>query len=364
MIRLSHPLFTREDWERLWPILESGMLVQGDTVKTFEEGCASYLEVAGLVAVSSGTAALHLALKLLGVGPETDVVLPSFTWPSAANIAEQLGAEVRLVDICPDTLNLDCSLLPSAVTPRCRAVVPVHLFGLPLDHRQVTDRVDPRLVVEDAACAFGASDRHGRKAGTWGRIGCFSLHARKGLTTGEGGLITARDEADLEQLRLLRNHGLSVGDQGPVFVLPGLNYRMNELSAALGLGQLARFERAMATRRLIAATYLHLLVSMPHIVLPVGLSDPGHVYQSFTIILDETVSRRELLQRLSEKGVQAQVGTYAIHLQPYYAARYRFSPDAYPVSRWAHEKVVALPMHEQMNESDARRVVEVLDEIL
>jgi dTDP-4-amino-4,6-dideoxygalactose transaminase len=373
MIRLAHPRFLEADLDRLRPILRSGRLVQGPVVAAFERACAERLGVDSCVAVASGTAALHLAMHLAGVGPARRVALPVFAWPAAANVAEHLGAQVVGVDIDPADLNVDLAELEGAVARGVDLAVPIHLFGRPLWSAETRRRLAGVPVVEDAACAFAAVDRDGVAAGTWGELGCFSFHPRKGLTTGEGGLILAKDPAHRERLTRLRNHGMARSEAGLACLEPGLNYRLGELAAALGLAQLERFDDALAIRRRLARAYTARLENVPGVRLLEGhrldsgsnesdhLDNSGHVFQSFTVVLDDAVDRRRCLRALAERGVEGGVASFALHLMPYYREKYGYRPDDFPVARWAHHQLLVLPLHEQLEEGDIERVVDALE---
>ena len=210
MIRLIIPEIGDEEVQAVSAVLRSGYLVQGKHVEDFEHRVAAFVGVKHAVAVSSGTAALHVALAALDIGPGDDVLVPDFTFPATANVVALLGATPVLVDVDPATFNTTADLLRPAITPRTKAIMPVHLFGQPAEMQPILDLAAEHglAVVEDAACALGAL-YHGRPCGSLGQLGCFSFHPRKVITTGEGGMIVTDDDALAERLRLLRNHGMA-----------------------------------------------------------------------------------------------------------------------------------------------------------
>jgi dTDP-4-amino-4,6-dideoxygalactose transaminase len=244
VIRLSTPVVEDDDLDAVRQVLETGYLVQGRNVEEFEAAVASVVGTQHAVAVSSGTAALHVALLALGVGPGDRVATTAYSWIATANVIELCGAEPVFVDIDKATFNMDPAEL--ARVGDVKAVLPVHAFGLMADMEAIGSYGLP--VVEDAACALGATWA-GRPAGSWGRAGCFSFHPRKAVTTGEGGMVVTDDGSVAAVARELRNHGQADGQ----FVRPGFNYRMTDFQGALGVTQMAKLERVVTARRAAAA---------------------------------------------------------------------------------------------------------------
>lgn len=363
-VRLCAPSFGGEDLARVRRVLDSGMLVQGEMVGLFEAGLAEALgvEPSAVLACSSGTAALHLAMMALGVGPGDEVIVPAFTWPSAAHAVVQTGAEPVFVDIDPETLNLAPALLPERSGERTRAIVPIHQFGIPAPMTEVLAFAQPRglWVVEDAACAIGV-ECDGGLAGTLGDLGCFSFHPRKVVTTGEGGAVVARgDRAGV--VSALRNHGQDPEGGLERFVAAGLNYRMPELSAAIGIGQLAALSSILHARRRLAALYVHLLDGVDGVHVPAGVRDPRGNAQSFVVRV-AAEHRDELVRRCGADDVQTTIGTYAVVSQPVFRAR-GVDPAEFPASVTASRELITLPLHPGMSDSDVERVVSVVDENL
>ena len=361
MIRLVVPEMGDDEFQAVQHVLTSGYLVQGQNVQRFEDMVAAYLDVDHIVAVSSGTAALHLALLALGLGPGDEVIVPDFTFPATANVVAHVGARPVLADINLDTFNVDPTQVTALITSRTRAIMPVHLFGLSatMDEVQALAVQHDLWLIEDAACALGA-DYHGHKCGTMGVLGCFSLHPRKAITTGEGGLVATRDLELACQLRSLRNHGMVVGPEGAQFVASGLNYRMTDFQGAMGAVQMGKLIRIVERRRALAAVYDAALADMPWIKRPIEPSGSRHIYQSYVVLLDEEVERSEIMTALQREGIECTIGTYACHVQPFFRDRYGFQPGDLPKSFDAFRRALTLPLHGRMSEQDIGVVAQAL----
>ncbi len=371
MIRLTIPSIDEEDFQAVRDVLSTGYLVQGPRVAAFEACLAKYIGVQYAVAVSSGTAALHLSLLALGIRPNDLVVTTAYSFPATANVVELCGARPVFVDICPDTFNLDPqrleetleSLMSSRETARrVRAIIPVHTFGQLADMPAILDLTSRYAipVIEDAACALGAR-LAGRQAGTWGTLGCFSFHPRKAITTGEGGLIVTPQASLARQLRALRNHGQDPNAPGPDFVLPGFNYRMTEFQAALGCVQMDKLDRIISKRRSLAASYNRLLqgaqLQTPGV--PRG-SDP--VFQSYVVLVPEALAqhRNDCIRYLRECGIEATIGTWHIPMTTYFRTRYGHRVGDFPVTDSVFARSLTLPLHEKLQDSEQEQIVSAL----
>lgn len=371
MIRLTIPSIEEDDLQAVREVLQSGYLVQGPRVAAFEAALGEYLGVEHVVAVSSGTAALHLSLLAIGVAPGDIVLTTAYSWPATANVVELCGARPEFVDIDRETFNMSPACLGEALSKlmadadkvrRVKAVLPVHAFGqmadmpaiLALAHRHGV------AVVEDAACALGAT-WEGRQAGTWGRAGCFSLHPRKAITTGEGGFVSTSDGAIARRLRTLRNHGLDPEQPGE-FVEPGFNYRMTEFQAALGTTQLAKLDRIIAARRAAAARYDELLAD-GLVSPPVVRSECQTVYQTYVATLPaEAAERRaDLIASLKERGVETAIGTIHMPLTSYYSRTYGHEPGDFPATDEGFARSLSLPLYEQLRAADQAVVIKQLE---
>ena len=360
MIRLAVPDIQEADIARVVEVLRSGNLVQAGEVAGFEQALAEFTGIEHGAAVSSGSAALHLALLSLHIHPGDAVIIPAFTFPATANVVEAVGAEVVLCDVDPRTYVMTPEALSACIQRHgkgnLKAVIVVHEFGYPARMAEICAlaRKNNLRVIEDAACALGTTS-DGTHVGAFGDLGCFSFHPRKAVTTGEGGLVVSRDRALIEAVKELRNHGMRVTGSTRDFVVAGLNYRMTEFQAALGVGQLVRFPQQIRDRRNLVECYQDLLHDDPRVTLPA--SDSGHSWQTFMVTLGLGQNRDDVITALAEQGIQASLGAQAINCLSYYRGRYGWGPDSCPVAARLYSHGLALPLHGRMIEADVRQVV-------
>jgi len=346
VIRLAWPDLGEPELAAIAEVLESGQLTMGPKVAEFEAGLAEACGVEHAVAVSSGTAALHLAVLALGIGPGDEVIVPAYTFPATGNVVAMAGARPVLVDVDPETMNVRPEAVADAVTERTRAVLVVHLFGRPARWEEIEAAVPDRVeLLEDAAGALGAR-RGGRPCGGLGRLGCLSFHPRKIVTTGEGGAVTTNDGELAESIRSMRHHGW----RGTDMPAPGLNYRLPDILSAVGTSQLRRLDALLEERERLAAAYTERLPG----VVDTPKADEGdrHGLQAYVVQLDR---RDEALAALHDAGIQAQIGTYALH----HLGAYR-DQGPFPGADAAYERALALPFHNRLTEGDVARVASVL----
>jgi perosamine synthetase len=346
-IRLARPDVGEAELAAVAEVVESGQLTMGAKVAELESALAGAVGTAHAAVVSSGTAALHVALLALGVGPGDEVVVPAYTFPATANVVELCGANAVLVDIDADTFNLDPAAVAAAVTPRTRAVMAVHLFGRPVEWEALQTAVPQEVaLLEDAAGALGARYR-GTPCGTLGVAACLSFHPRKIVTTGEGGAVTT-DEAELDAaVRRLRHHGWATLGDMPA---PGFNYRLPDLLCAIGIPQVARLEELLAARSRVAGWYEERLGEL--VQTPGAAEGDRHGWQAYVVQLDR---RDEALEGLRAEGIEAQIGTWALHrLEPYRRQ------GSFPGADRAFERALALPFHTRLTEAEVDRVTETL----
>jgi dTDP-4-amino-4,6-dideoxygalactose transaminase len=346
-VRLASPDVGAEEAAAVAAVLESGQLTMGPLVPEFEAELARACETADAVAVSSGTAALHLAVLALGIGPGDEVLVPAYTFPATANVVALAGARPVLVDVDPVTMNLDPERAHAAVTQRTKAVIPVHLFGRPARLEEL-----PELpLLEDAAGALGAR-RGGRACGGIGVAGCLSFHPRKIVTTAEGGAVTTSDERIAASVRQLRHHGWASPDDMPI---PGLNYRLPDVLCAIGIPQVRRLEELLAARERVAAGYAERLADLP-VVLPAADDGDRHGLQAYVI---QVADRDRVKAELIARGVEAQIGTYSLPLLSAYRDQGEF-----PGARHAFERALALPFHTKLSDAELDRVAETLTSVV
>ena len=349
LIRLAWPDVGPEAADAVREVLESGHLTMGPKVAEFEAGLARACETRNAVAVSSGTAALHLALLALEIGEGDEVIVPAYTFPATANVVVLAGARPVLVDVDPQTMNLDPALVGDALTSRTRCVFAVHLFGRPLAWDELEAAVPPHVpIVEDAAGALGAR-RRGVPCGGLGELGCLSFHPRKVVTTGEGGAVVTDHDDLARRVRELRHHGIAARD-GFEIEAPGFNYRLSDIQCAVGIPQLRRMPELLAARRALAEAYGERLAGL--VETPEADEGDDHGWQAYVVRLDR---RDEALAALREAGIEAQIGTYALHR----LAAYREEGD-FPGAEACFERALALPFHSRLEESHLDRVVATL----
>lgn len=372
-IQIAAPSVGDEEWEAVREPLASGWLTQGPKVAQFEEGFARRHGVDRALAVTSCTTGLQLALEALGVGSGDEVIVPSFTWVASANVVLHSGATPVLVDVDRETFNLDPKAVEEALTPRTRALMAVHMFGLCADVAGLREVIPEDVsVIEDAACAAGASLR-GVSAGALGDVAAFSFHPRKVITTGEGGMLTSNNTELAERADVLRNHGASVSEevrhQGPQpyllpdFPVPGFNFRMTDLQAAVGCVQLEKLDGLIAQREAHALFYREALRDIEWLRLPAIPGDGQHGWQAFVCYVDPgsaPAPRNQMMERLQERGIATRPGTHAVHTLSYYRDRFSLDADALPAARDCALNSLAIPFHNQMDEDDLSYVVDAL----
>ena len=361
LIWLARPQTGDEELAEVAAVLASGRLTQGPKVAEFESLVRARVGTERAFAVTSATTALHLSLAALGIGPGDEVLVPDFTFPATANVVVQQGAVPVLVDINLATFAMDAADLERRITPRARAVMPVHPFGLPADMDAIMAIAAARglPVIEDAACALGATYR-GRPTGSLGLAGCFSFHPRKSITTGEGGMITTSDAALAERIALLRSHG-GVREGGRFrFEAAGFNYRLSDILAAVGVAQMRKLDAFLAARRRIAGLYDSALAGLEPVRLPTTPGGSTHTYQSYVVLLDPGIDRDAVIARLRAERIETTIGTYALHAEPYFRGAFGYRRGALPASLAAYERTIALPLHGGMSEDDVGLVADRL----
>ena len=362
---MARPLTGEAEADEVRAVLESGQLSQGPKVAEFEEAVARQTGTAHAFATSSCTTALHLCLVALGVGPGDEVIVPDFTFPATANVVVQQGAVPVLVDIDLDTYNVDPDELARALTPRTRAVMAVDLFGLAADMDPINAFAAEHglPVIEDAACALGAT-YNGRPCGSLADVTCFSFHARKVITTGEGGMVVT-DRPDLaDRLQRLRSHGGLRSGNRFIFEDAGFNYRLSDIHAAVGTAQMRRLPEIVGRRRALAGSLRDELGPVSGIRVPPEPPWGGHVYQAFVALVDEGVQRDDVIAALRERGIESTLGTYALHAQPFFARTYGYAPGQVRRSYDAFRRSIALPFYPHMDDAEQAAVVGTVRTVL
>lgn len=365
MIKLTVPNVGQEELDEIKKVFDSNYLVQGNKVEEFENKVKEYLKVKHVIAVSSGTAALHLAILTLGVGMGDEVIVPDFTFPATANVVEIVGATTKLVDIKLDSLCIDSDKIEDEITEKTKVIIPVHEFGQSanMDKIIAIAKKHSLKIVEDAACALGAEYK-GNKVGTIGDIGCFSLHPRKAITTGEGGLVVTNNDEYAEKVRMLRNHGISYANGKGQFVMAGLNYRMTDIQGAIGVVQMEKLNNINKKRREIAEMYNQLFQNIKNIRLPEEKSYSKHVWQTYHILLGEKIDRDKVILKLKEKQIEANLGAHSVHGQPYYVKKYAYGDKKFSNSSIAFNQGIAIPLHGMLTDWQVKEIVFNLEKAL
>ena len=363
-IPIARPDIGAREEELVLEVLRSGNQSLGPMGPRFERAFADWVGVRHAAAVSSGTAALHLGLVRAGVGPGDEVVTSPFSFVSSANCALHAGADVRFADIDPVTFNLDPAALEAAITPRTKAIVPVHIFGLPCAIEEV-NRIAERhglAVVEDGAEALGA-ERRGERVGRHRNPAVFAFYPNKQITTGEGGIVTTDDDEVYEDILSLRNQGRADSGAWLEHDRLGWNYRLDDLSAAVGLAQVERLDEILGRRDAVAERYGALLAGMAGLELPAVVEGDRRSWFVYVVLLDPAVDRNAVIGRLAERGIATKPYLPSIHLQPFYRERGHRAGEC-PVSEAVSARALALPFFGALTADQQERVAGELARVL
>ena len=360
-IALSAPWIDERDEELVLEVLRSGQLSLGPVGPRFEGLLAEAVGAPYCAAVSSGTAGLHLCMRLAGVGPGDEVITSPYSFVASANCAIYEGATPVFADIDPSTLNLDPAAVEAAITPKTKAVVAVDIFGYPCELDELLAICDRHglALVEDACEALGALYK-GRPIGSHGHPAVWAFYPNKQVTTGEGGAVTTGSAREHDLLVSLRNQGRLETSSWLQHGRLGFNYRLDDISAALGVGQLERLDRILESRGEVAERYAQLLAGVD-LETPLA-NDADHVRSWFVYVvkLPAGVDRDAVITRLGGDGIACAPYLPSIHLQSYMRERFGFSEGLCPVSEDASARTMALPFHARLAHDDQRRVVEAL----
>ena len=366
-IPLSHPDITQREIDAVTEVLTSGLLSLGPKVEEFEQLCAKVAGRRHGIAVSSGTAGLHCAMLAAGVGAGDEVITTPFSFVASANAALFVGAKPVFVDIDPTTLNMDVEKVQQAITPKTKAIMAVEAFGHPggmIELEQIAQK-NELLLIEDGCEGFGGTVGE-RPIGSFGRAGVFSFFINKQITTGEGGMIVTDDDIFATACRAYRNQGRE-GMAWLAHQRVGFNYRMSEITAALGVAQMQRLEDILANRRRVAHSYMRCLMTNRHLILPT-LQDETHMSWFVFVVrlndLFEPGDREEVMKDLRGAGIGCNNYFPPIHLQPYIAKQFGFQPGDFPICEYVAARTLALPFFGKMTTRQVERVCDTLDKVL
>lgn len=363
-IPLASPDIRQSDIDLVKNILMSGMLVQGKYVVQLENEISKISQSKNSIALSNGTATMHLALVSLGIGKGDEVIVPAFSYIATANVVEIVGAKPVFVDINSDTFNIDVNRIEDSITSKTKAIIPVHEFGLACEiHKIMTLAKKYNLfVIEDAACALGATIND-QPVGSFGDFASFSLHPRKSITSGEGGILNVKENENAKKIRQLRNHGIEIIDGKMEFVEAGYNYRMTDFQAALAIGQLSRFKETLVKKSKLAQIYFNHITN-DKIKLPITPKNCNHSWQSFHIILDDSLGQANVINSLKKEGIGVNYGAQCIPSQKYYKSKYGFDASKFfPNAYRAYSKGIVLPLYEKLSKENILYISKKVNEL-
>lgn len=359
-IPLIKPVVGKEEMKKIEKVLNSGFLTQWKMTKEFEKEFAKFVGAKYAIATTSCTASLHLSM-IEFIKRNDEVILPSFTFPACANVVLMAGGIPVFCDIDLETFTINVNQIEEKISNKTKAIMPVHLAGHSADLNPIM-KIAKKYnlkIIEDAACGIGVRYRH-KHVGTFGVVGCFSFHPRKLLTTGEGGMIVTNQKNVYENLCSLKNHGRSI--RSPMkFDKIGLNYRMSDILAAIGMVQLKKIRKIIKKRVELAKYYTELLENIEEIRVPIIKFYSNHTFQSYIILLKKKGLRDKLMFALRKKGIETQIGTFAIHLQPAYR---KYVKGKLPNSEYAFKNTLILPLYHTMSYKEVEYVVNNIRKLL
>lgn len=369
------PMIGEEEIEEVIDTLRSGWLTTGPKTRKFAEQFAEYTAAPNALTVSSCTAALHLSLLSLDIGAGDEVITTPLTFAASVNVIEHAGATPVLVDVEPDTLNIDPGKIEAAISAATKAIIAVHYAGHPVELTAIRDIAERHGIhlIEDAAHAIGASYR-GEPVGSGSNSACFSFYATKNLTTGEGGMLTGNGEL-IEKARTLSLHGMSReawsryaagGKWAYDIVAPGFKYNMTDIQAALGIQQLKRFESMQQRRAEIVAQYDQAFGGLESLQTPVTRNHVTHAWHLYVIRLNEdelSIDRNRFIEEVNARNIGTSVHFIPIHIHSFYAKKYGWKPEDFPVALSNYQRMLSLPLSAKMTDQDVADVIEAVTEV-
>lgn len=364
-IPLAKPNILEKDILLVNDVLRSGMLVQGKYVTELEKSFVQFTGSKFASAVSNGTATLHLALKTLGIKEGDEVIVPAFSYMATANVVELVGAKPVFVDIDINTFNIDVSKIEDNISPRTKAIIPVHEFGLACDIEPIMNlaKSNNLYVIEDAACALGARYKE-RHVGTFGDFGSFSLHPRKAISSGEGGVLITNDSKLDYKIKILRNHGTEVIDGKMDFSDFGFNYRMTDFQAALVYSQMDRLENSIKYKNDLSKIY-NTMLDKSNLQIPFIPAYANHTWQTYHIILNDRIDRDGLIEKLKEKNIGVNYGAQCMPYMKSFKEKYNLNCEQlFPNALKAYKKGLALPIYDLVTHDQVEYISNTLNKLI
>ena len=360
-IPLIKPYITEEVKAKVCEVLDSGYLTEGPVTKEFEENIKNYVGCKYVLALCNCTVGLEMALRTMGIGPGDEVIVPDYTYPATADVIQIVGAKIVIVDVDRETMLIDYDAIEQAITAHTKAVIPVSLFGNPLDYDRlkIIKKNHDIFIIEDAACSMGARFRD-TYVGNLANISVFSLHPRKFITTGEGGVVTTNTQKWADWMLSYKHFGMGVHNSrlATSFDRIGTNYKLSNIQAALGLIQMKHIQELLSRRREISERYYRLLANTPKISFPKVTIKGTHSWQSCCIFVE---NRNQIMEKLKERDIETQIGTYSLHMHK----AFNENPNCRIIgdmsgSRYAFDHCLALPLYHEMTKAEQDYVVSEL----
>lgn len=362
-IYLSRPLVGEEELDLIRQVIESKHLVDGPMTRKFEKTVSEYVGAKHGIATTSCTTAMEVSLRAMGVGLGDEVLVPDFTHPATALVVQMVGAEPILTDVDIDSYNINADIIKAAITDKTKCIIPVSIFGNPVDMKPINELKDKGQIniVEDAACSLG-SEIDGRRVGSLTDITCFSFHPRKVFAMGDGGMITTNDDNLAEIANSMKRFGVSKIDGKGRFTRYGSNYRLSDILGAVGLGQVRKIQEIVNDRIEKAKNYDKLLKDMEHVRIPIVKPNVKHNYQTYAVYIEKEGIRDEIIREMRSRGIETQIGTYALHLEPIFAKVRRCSELSN--STRLFKNLLALPLHHELTYENQVFVCENLSMVI
>jgi len=362
-IPLIKPYITQEIKDKVIEVLESGYLTEGTVTREFESKLKDYIGSNHIIAVTSATTGLEVALRALKIGQGDEVIVPDYTYPATASVMPIVGAKAVIVDVNRDSMLIDYDAIEKAITPNTKAIMPVSGFGNPLDYNRLKaiKKKYNLYIIEDAACSIGA-EFDGVKIGNQADLSVFSLHPRKFITTGEGGIIATNNDEWAAWMNSYKHFGMDMSGasrEGIQFEIIGTNYKLSNIQAAVGLGQLNNVDKLLAKRIELANNYIKLLNDVEGVKIPATLDNGQHSYQSFCVFVN---NRDDIMLNMRKKGIEVQIGTYSLHMHK----AFNSNPDKVEIkgdmknSKWCYEHTLTLPLFNDLTMDQQKYIVEEL----